>query len=181
MKRKIFISTSIPDNIKAMLLEYQKNHYDLPVKWIKKDKIHISLLFLGYLDDNLLSLVCDCIETVIHENKPFIIKMDKICYFPFQKIPPQMIWAISHESKEFINLKKELEESLSQNIPFSPKKGDFFPHVALGRIRKWEWKKINPEERPQVEQDISKSIEVNSIELMEGSARGYSILKSFPL
>ncbi len=62
---------------------------------------------------------------------------------------------------------------------------NFSPHITLGRIRTWEFRRIEPEERPEVNEEINLNFEVNSIEVMESTLkRGgaeYTILESCPL
>ncbi|PIX88575.1 MAG: hypothetical protein COZ30_00470, partial [Candidatus Nealsonbacteria bacterium CG_4_10_14_3_um_filter_36_16] len=57
-------------------------------------------------------------------------------------------------------------------------------HITLGRIKQWEFRQIEPEERPEVNEEINLTFEVNSIEVMESELkRGgseYTILESFP-
>jgi 2'-5' RNA ligase len=66
-----------------------------------------------------------------------------------------------------------------------PESRIYTPHITLGRIRVWEFRQIEPEERPDIEKEISLSFQVNSIEVMESQLkRGgseYTILKSCPL
>ena len=98
-----------------------------------------------------------------------------------------MVWAIGERSEEFTALKNDLEKSLSVSgrIHFSSEKREFSPHITLGRIRTWEWKKIEPEEREDVSSEISLSFEVQTIEIMESQLKKggaeYSILESASL
>ena len=59
------------------------------------------------------------------------------------------------------------------------------PHITLGRIKLWEFRQIEPEERPDVSREIDLVFEVNSIEVMESQLKrigpDYTILKSCPL
>ena len=68
---------------------------------------------------------------------------------------------------------------------YSPENHSFKPHVTLARIREWEFRRIELEERPLVEEDISLDFEVNSVEIMESELkRGgpeYVVLESIPL
>ena len=79
--------------------------------------------------------------------------------------------ALSERSPEFI-------EGRSESKGFSP-------HITLARIGQWEWKRIEPEERPEINEDINFVFEVDSIEIMESELkRGgaiYSVFESYPL
>ncbi len=98
-----------------------------------------------------------------------------------------MVWVEGEKSQEFTFLRDDLEKSLmtSEGVHFSPENRAFSPHITLGRIRTWEWRQIEPEERPRVNVETNLSFDVNSIEVMESELkRGgaeYAVLESVPL
>jgi 2'-5' RNA ligase len=100
-----------------------------------------------------------------------------------------MIWATGEPSEELKNLQRNLEANVySEPFPADEKreKGNYFaPHITLGRIKSWEFKSIEPEEVPEINEEISITIPVESIEIMESELkRGgpeYIVLESFQL
>ena len=183
MSHRIFIAVNLPETVKKKLAEYEENWPNLPIRWTKKENLHITLIFLGYLNDEELLEVINAAKEVSLKNKPFSINLNKIIYGPPKKIPPRMVWVEGKESQELADLQKDLENSLfggreSKARPFSP-------HITLGRIKTWEFRKLEPEERPEVNEQISLSFEVNSIEVMESQLKKggpeYIILESCPL
>jgi len=189
MRHRVFIAINLPENIRQKLVNYQANWPELPIRWTKGENLHITLIFLGYLRDEEVGEVCKITKEVTSRYPPLSINLNKICYGPPKKMPPRMIWVKGEKSEELANLKDDLEKSLSEKIrPAFSAKGQgraFSPHITLGRIRVWEWRAIEPEERPKVEEEINLSFEVNSIEIMESKLkRGgaeYTILESCPL
>ena len=73
---------------------------------------------------------------------------------------PRMVWVTGEKIKEF-------------NIA---------PHITLGRIKTWEFRRLELEERPQIAEDIDLTFEVASIEVMESDLKRegpeYVILES---
>jgi len=199
MRHRIFIAINLPEKIKKELIIHQEKIEKLftslqdespqpkVTRWTKKDNLHITLIFLGYVSDQELLEICKITKDTALKNKPFLIKLIKIIYGPPKKMPPRMIWVEGEKSKEFSTLKDDLEKSLttSKQVRFSPEKRVFSPHITLGRIRTWEFRQIEPEERPAVNEEISLSFEVNSIEIMESQLkRGgseYTVLESVAL
>ena len=173
MRHRIFIAINLPEETKRKLVSYQEKIEELfissqydgrgPVKWTKKDNLHITLEFLGYVADDELLEICRNTRKLASKHKPFTITLNKICYGPLQKMPPRLIW-ITGEKIGKLN---------------------FSPHITLGRIKTWQWKQIDPEERPDVEKDINLNFEVNSIEIMESVLKKegpeYTALESVPL
>lgn len=163
MRHRVFIAINLPDNIKKELAGYENKWPELPCRWTKPENLHITLEFLGYIsDDELLKVFREAGGTA-SGHKFFTVKLNKICYGPIGKMPPRMVWAVGERIEEF----------------------NLVPHITLGRIRTWQWKQIEPEERPEVSEDINLTFEVNSIEVMESRLKGggpeYTILESYQL
>ena len=160
MRRRIFIAINLPEEIKKKLVDYQSKWLELPVRWTKKENIHITLEFLGYLTDEELFELLEKTKDIASKTKSFSVVLNKICYGPPKKMPPRMVWAMGEKVKEF----------------------NLSPHITLERIKTWQWKQIEPEERPEVDEDIDLSFEVNSIEVMESQLKRegpeYTILES---
>jgi len=164
MQHRIFIAINLPENIKKRLIDYQLKWPELPARWTKKENLHITLFFLGYLADQDLSEVCNIAKNVTLNHEPFSVNLTKICYGPPKKMPPRMVWVEGEKSRELTLLNGDLEKSL---INTGSVAREFRPHITLGRIRTWQWRQFEPEERPEVEEEISLNFEVNSIEVME--------------
>ncbi|KPJ56560.1 hypothetical protein AMJ49_04595 [Parcubacteria bacterium DG_74_2] len=186
MRHRIFVAINLPEGIKKGISSYQDKWPELPVRWVKPENLHITLAFLGYLPDEELMEVFKITKEVAKKHNPFSINLTKICYGPPKKMPPRMVWAEGEKSKGLAELQIDLENSLTgSKVSFEPEKRAFKPHITFGRIRRWEFRQIEPDERPEVNEDISLIFDVNSIEVMESQLkRGgaeYTILESFNL
>ena len=163
MRRRVFIAINLPEDVKKQLSGYQLKWPELPIRWTKKDNLHITLEFLGYITDEELLPILQNAKDFALQHKSFEVKLSKIIYGPPSKMPPRMVWAVGEKVEEL----------------------GIAPHITLGRIKIWQWKQIEPEERPEVNEDINLTFEVNSIEVMESvlgkSGPKYTILESFPL
>jgi len=159
-RHRIFIAINLPKQVRQKLSSYKWE--DLPCKWTKEDNLHITLEFLGHIGDEQLGEVLKETKEFAEGLEPFEIKLDKIVYGPVGK-SPRMVWAVGPKIQEL----------------------DLIPHITLARIGKWEWQRIEPDERPIIDEDISISFSVNSIEVMESVLKKggpeYTILESFEL
>ena len=163
MRRRIFIAINLPADVRKKLASYQSQWPDLPIRWTKQDNLHITLEFLGYVSDEELLKVLNETREMVSGRKAFSVTLNKICYGPPDKMPPRMVWVMGEQIGEL----------------------GITPHITLGRIKTWEWRAIEPEERPEVNQEINLTFDVNSIEVMESQLkRGgpvYTILESCEL
>ncbi len=179
MQNRIFIAINLPEEVKKKLM----NHYDdwpnLPIKWTKKDNIHITLVFIGNCSNDEILEICEKTKEVAKGHQSFSITLNKIAYGPPNKLPPRMVWTIGEKSQELGKLQNELENAV---LSSSGKAGAYSPHITLGRIRTWQWKEIEPEERSDVNAEIDLTFEVNSVEVMNSELKkggpDYTILES---
>lgn len=184
-RHRIFVAINLPQDIKKELAKYQEKWLDLPAKWTPKDNLHITLEFLGALTDEEIGEVCVIVKEVAQRHKSFSLDINKVLYGPPEKIPPKIVWAEGGKSEELTLLREDLENSLTEKIRFVPENRTFAPHITLARISSWEWKAIEPEERPEVNETTDLMFTVESIEVMESELKRdgpvYTVLESHNL
>ena len=188
MRHRIFLAINLPEDIKKRLSNYQKKWPELPCRWTKRENLHITLIFLGYLNDEELVDIIKIVRGVVFRHQSFSINLNKILYGPPNK-PPRMVWVEGEKSQELANLQNGLENAISS--PEASTKENlgeirpYSPHITLGRIKTWEFRQIEPEERPEISEEISLIFPVESIEIMESDLKRtgpeYAILESLPL
>lgn len=188
MRRRIFIAINFPQEIKQKLQASQMKWLELPAKWVRPENLHITLAFLGYVADEDLIEIFRVTREVASRHAPFLISLKKVCYGPPKKMPPRMVWASGERNMGLGSLQKDLENSLFSGPMENTKEPElraYTPHVTLARIKQWDFRAIEPDERPQIDEDISLSFPVDSIEVMESQLkRGgaeYTILGSYNL
>jgi len=195
MKRRIFIAINLPEGVKKRLSDFHEKWGGLfvgqslggggPVRWTKKDSLHLTLVFIGYVSDDEMFSVCKLIREVAQKHEPVDLEFEKILYGPFGKVP-RMIWLKGKPNKDVVELKADLENalaSLQQLGSFKAETRPFSPHITLARIKTGQWNDMG--ELPQIEQDFKAVVPVESIEVMESYLKSdgaeYIILESCPL
>lgn len=211
-RHRIFIAINLPSDVKKVLSGYEKKWSrsqndrgssiesgpDLPVKWTSAENLHITLVFLGDLTDIELGEVCVTVKEITKNHNSLNVHLYKVDYGPDDKAPtdganfaeaklrlasrPRFIWAGGEKSKELSLLKKDLQEALLKKVSFMPELRTFSPHITLARINTFSWRQIEPEERPDVNENIDLTFTVESIEIMESELkRGgpqYTVIES---
>ncbi len=184
-RHRIFIAINPPHEVKKRLAGFEKKWHDVPAKWTEVDNLHVTLVFLGDVTDLELADVCLAVKEVSKKHAMFGLNLDKIAYGPEGKIPPRYIWAGGGKSEELINLKKDLEDALEEAVKFKPDKNMGTAHITLARIKEFEWRRIEPEERPEVNEFLDTVFTVESIEVMESELKKggaqYTIIESHQL
>ena len=175
MRHRIFIAINLPEKIRKNLETQQLRWADLPCRWTKEENLHITLAFLGYLNDEELVELCRITKEVASRHEPFEINLKKIIYGP-DSLRARMVWVEGESSNELAKLQKDLEKE-----NFTPYRREllrktgagrkYAPHITLGRLKQWEFNKMELEERPQVNENISLTFEAKSIDVMESDLK----------
>jgi len=185
MRHRIFIAINLPEDIKKRLADYRLKWPELPCRWTKRENLHITLIFLGYLNDEEILDIIKTTQEVASQSSSFSINLNRIIYGPPKK-PPRMVWAEGEKSQELANLQNDLENALaSSETSINENSGEirpYSPHITLGRIKTWEFRQVEKEERPEISEEISLIFPVESIEVMKSQLKRtgpeYAILES---
>ncbi len=189
--KRVFIAVNLPGEIKGELGNlareikdsFPEEVGDSAAKWVKRDNLHITLLFIGDVKEEKIPQVCQIVKQTVQGWQPFGVKFKKVCYGPPRSMPPRLIWVELEKNKDLECLSETLKKKMTEsNILLRSDNRPFSGHITLARIKAWVWKRIEPEERPQVERDIELNFKVNSIEVMESTLHRtgaeYKILSS---
>lgn len=171
MKHRIFIAINFPQDTKKRMRNLQEKWAYLPVRWTKEASLHLTLVFIGYVRDEEIAEICRITKEVVQKYEPFSLEFNRVCLGPPNR-PPRMIWIEGERNKELADLKSDLEKNLlnSGETAFNRVETRVFrPHATLARIRQFEWRKLS--EKPKIDEKISITIPVNSIEVMESQLK----------
>jgi RNA 2',3'-cyclic 3'-phosphodiesterase len=186
MSKRVFFAIKLPKNVKDFLIEEQskiKKDIEKEIRWIEKENLHITLLFLGKLKEQKIEEVVK--ETHKLKIKSFNLSFSKIEYFPEEKREAKYIF-VKGESSEVNLLHTKLVE-LTQKLACSNKENykNFSLHVTLGRIKLWEFRKKSLYEIPEIKESVDITFPVKSFFLLESvlQKRGpfYKTVAEFPL
>lgn len=180
MKKRLFFAILLDENLKNQIILYkkeiEKRYKKIPLK--EAEEPHITILFLGYIEEEKIKEIIEIGEKIKKEFQPFQLSLKIIEFGP--KNPYRLIWLKGEENKTLERLKKRLEEELEKkNINFEKENRKIIPHITLFRIKNFSLSK-NP-----LQKKVDFFLEVKSFYLMESilSSQGakYYSLKEFHL
>lgn len=178
-RRRIFLAVNLPNQVKRQLIKFQEQWSHLPVRWTREQNLHITLVFVGYVDDDEMLEVCRLTKEAIEQEKPFEIELNQICYGPLNK-QERMIWVMGKKNEALGQLREKLSGLIENN---SHGNWPFRSHITLARIKQDQWRQLP--EKPIIDQEISLVFSVDSIEVMQShlSRQGpdYAVLESVEL
>ena len=126
------ISDAVKNELKLFLNPIK--YLPLPIRWIDIDNIHITLLFLGDIDQNIVETLKPKIESICLKIKSFKLAVENGGFFG-TKAYPTILWAgISGLPEDVAALKNAVEKQFEPfGIKFEEKL--FKPHLTLGRFK----------------------------------------------
>lgn len=133
---RIFIAALIPEEIKIEIGKYVDRIKPLweGVKWENYEKFHVTLKFLGELDEAKLEKIGTVVrESSLKFDSPFDTKITRFGGFPNLRNPRVLFVGLS-QNEELSRFQNELEEKL-EGLDFKKENRLFLPHVTVGRIR----------------------------------------------
>ncbi len=110
-----FIAIELPQNIKDYLsrLQTQLKNSQADVKWVEPQNIHLTLKFLGEIDDNQLSEINNILENIAKERKHFQANVSSAGAFPKINFP-RVIWVgLKEGDQETQDIARYLEEKIA--------------------------------------------------------------------
>ncbi|MEW6026851.1 MAG: RNA 2',3'-cyclic phosphodiesterase [Planctomycetota bacterium] len=130
---RLFIAITLDKAIRKKLADVQSALQKLQpdVKLVEPDNIHLTLRFLGEVEDEKLPELTKAVSVV--ENFPaFELELKGIGAFPVER-HPKVVWVRAVDSSNTLEkLYNALEKELL-NIDFQPDDHKFSAHITLGR------------------------------------------------
>lgn len=179
MQRKIFIGVDLPIEVKKRLMQKIDKWKELPIRWSREENLHLTLEFLGHVDDELIGGICESVKEAAQSSEMFDVDLNRIELGPNQD-DPRVVWFTGIASEEL----KELSENIEKELGiFQADKKIFRPHITLGRIQKHKWQKLD--KKPDVSEDFSVFLPVESVQIFESveidGKRKFEVIDSFEL
>jgi len=175
MQRKIFIGVNLSNELKKRLMQKVSRFKDAPVRWSERENLHLDLINLGHIEDEILYDVCEKIKKVVENIDVFDVDLESIELSPAEN--PKKVAFVGRESEELKNLCEAIEKEL--NI-FGSSKKSFRPSITLGRIQQFNWEKL--ENKPEIKENFTVLLSIESVEIFEsvteGRKRKFEVLES---
>jgi 2'-5' RNA ligase len=132
---RCFIAIDISDDIKKSIAKVIENlGYKIKgIKWVDPQNIHLTLKFLGEIDDKKINLINERLSILSKRHSVFDVSISNVGGFPNLK-NPKVLWVGINDSEKLTNLYNELENALFE-IGFGKENRKFSPHLTIARIK----------------------------------------------
>jgi len=104
------------------------------VRWVARANLHLTVKFLGGVDERLLAEVCRAAGEVAAAGGPFEFRVRGLAPVPARG-PLRMIWAgIEEATGRLTELAERLERTFRE-MGYKEERRAFHPHLTLGRVK----------------------------------------------
>jgi 2'-5' RNA ligase len=176
-KKKIYIEIQIPSPIRRRLAKKIEQWSDLPIKWGKEDNLHLSVSFVGYVDESVTPEICAKVSEAVEKLESFDLELNKITLSP-DLTDPKMVVLSGQPSSELGKLHAAVQNALGMK---TEQYKHFSPKITLGKIRKEKWEQLV--EKPLIDEKVQIIVPVDYVSVMESKGGGaeYISLEDCPL
>lgn len=105
------------------------------VKWVESGLFHVTLKFLGDVEQTEIVPVCLEFQKAVSDIKPFEIRALGAGAFPKIELPRTVWIGVDHGQEELTRLFNAVEAA-AVKMGFVRENKPFVPHITVGRIRK---------------------------------------------
>lgn len=103
------------------------------IRWTKPGGYHLTLKFLGHIDDAMTDRVKAILRGVTSRHKAFPLRLEGTGAFPGER-SPRVLWVGISTGPELAALQDDLESELGPE-GFPREERAFKPHLTLGRVK----------------------------------------------
>jgi 2'-5' RNA ligase len=135
---RAFIATDISEDIRAAISEAQarlkRAHVGVKISWTKTDNVHITLQFLGYIEEPAVEKIRSVLEYVSQNHRPFELNVRGAGAFPNEH-RPRVVWVGCEDTDGNLKVLARAVQSAMQPLGFEPEHREFSAHLTLGRVK----------------------------------------------
>lgn len=136
-RTRTFIGIGVGHDVRvsAASLQQTLGRSGAAVNWVPRDNLHLTLLFLGEVDEKDLASVCRAVTRVAVGQPPFELRLAGVGAFPTPR-RPKTIWAgVTDGTAELTRLHAALEVALVDLRAYRREERAYTPHLTLGRVK----------------------------------------------
>jgi|TARA_B100000959_G_scaffold18261_3_gene17639 2'-5' RNA ligase len=134
--KRLFFGIDIPDqtlsNTEKLLNSFSISSSH--VKWVRTAHLHITLKFLGDVEEKNISAICSAANNIAKNFEPINLSVVGMGVFP-NRYRPKVIWlGVNGDIEDLACLEAKLMQSLTP-LGYPPDERLFTAHISIGRIK----------------------------------------------
>lgn len=131
-----FLAFELPQGIREQLGEIfrEVRQSRLPARWVREENIHLTIVFLGSVDESVLEDLKESVGLVVKQFTPFTTRLSRLGVFPHWR-KPRVLWiGLEGDMAGLSRLRDQLQEALTV-FGVRQETRPFRAHLTLGRFK----------------------------------------------
>ena len=132
--QRVFFAVDTSHEAKAVSAErisaFKKEFGDVRVSWAKPDNLHVTLKFIGDVEDEQIRSLGLLVDSSIKNIQPFTARFASPSAFG-----KRVLSIAIEDDSDSLSAINEILETASESLGFPREKRSFKPHLTLARIR----------------------------------------------
>jgi 2'-5' RNA ligase len=131
-----FLAFELPPKIREQIGELSRElrKSRLPARWVQEGNIHLTIVFLGSVEENVVKDLKETVGSVVRGFAVFPVKLSGVGVFPNWR-KPRVFWiGLDGDMEGLSRLRDELQEALAV-FGLREEKRPFRAHLTLGRFK----------------------------------------------
>ena len=135
---RAFVAVDISNEARAALAGVMDllQHRGLSgVRWVRPEAIHLTLKFLGEIEDPQVEAVLESIERAARGSGKLMLSLSEVGAFPNFKSPRVILVGLEGDLDPLKEIQSRIDQGVYSTIGLPKEKREFSPHLTLGRVR----------------------------------------------
>lgn len=183
---RCFVAVKVAEPVRDLLVRVQDalKRADAQIKWVERENLHLTLRFLGDLDESQVASLKGLLAAEASRWKPIRLHYGGVGTFPERGVP-RVVWAGATGDIERLAGLASAVERHAESVGVPRERHPFVAHLTIGRVKgQRNFKQLQSAIQTQREVPLG-SDEISSFELLQstlspGGPR-YDVLESYPL
>jgi 2'-5' RNA ligase len=133
---RCFVAIALPASVKTLLVRVQEalRRADADVKWVEEENLHLSLKFLGDLEEDALSGLKGILSVEALRWPSMALSYSGIGTFP-ERGEPRVVWAGCGGDLSTLAALAGAVERAAEQVGVPRERKPFVAHLTIGRVR----------------------------------------------
>ncbi len=135
MSIRAFLAIDLNASIREALDQFQVQAQSiLPVKWVEPYSMHLTVKFLGDIQEGQVATIYDVLRDVVKDTVPFSLTIKGLGGFPSLQ-RPRILWAGVTGNVDHLEVLVAGTESALNTLGYAPEGRAYHPHLTLSRVK----------------------------------------------
>jgi 2'-5' RNA ligase len=183
---RCFVAVKVGEAVRDLLVRVQETlrRADAHVKWVERENLHLTLKFLGDLDDGQVATLKGLLASEAARWRKMSLEYAGIGTFP-ERGAPRVVWAGATGDVDRLTGLATAVERHAESVGVPRERHPFVAHLTIGRVKSdRNVKRLIAAIEPQRQVPLGRD-EIASFELLQSTLTPqgpvYEVLQSFAL